>query len=181
MTTAPTNRLFGRLVSALLAKNYVKVLLVGFAIFASFMASADSSISGRVVGVADGDTLTVLDAEYQQHKIRLAGIDAPEKAMPFGQMGKQKLSEMCFGKEATVSVVNTDKYGRTVGDVHCDGLHANEEMVRGGYAWVYRHYDKGFESFYPLEQAAKEAGLGLWADADPTPPWQWRHSRKMKD
>lgn len=181
MSSTQTNRLISRLISALLSKNYIKVALVGLAIFASVMASADGSISGRVVGVADGDTLTVLDAESQQHKIRLAGIDAPEKAMPFGQVGKQKLSEMCFGKQATVTVVNTDRYGRTVGDVQCEETHANEEMVRGGFAWVYRHYDKGFEYFYPLEQAAKDAGLGLWADADPTPPWQWRHSRRLQD
>ena len=181
MSTASINRLLSRLIAALMSKNYIKVALLGLAIFVSVMAAADGSIDGRVVAVADGDTLTVLDAENQQHKVRLAGIDAPEKAMPFGQVGKQKLSEMCFGKQATVTVVNTDQYGRTVGDVNCEGLHANEEMVRGGYAWVYRHYDKGFEFFYPLEQAAKDAGLGLWADAEPTPPWQWRHSRKMKD
>jgi len=78
-------------------------------------------------------------------------------------------------------VVNTDRYGRTVGDVTCDGVHANAEMVSGGNAWVYRHYDKGFESFYPLEEAAKASRLGLWADDNPTPPWEWRHSRKLKD
>jgi endonuclease YncB( thermonuclease family) len=176
-----TLALVRRLIPALMVKNYVKIILLGVAILVSVMASADGSISGRVVGVADGDTLTVLDDTNQQHKIRLAGIDAPEKAQPFGQVGKQRLSELCYNKQATVEVVNTDRYGRTVGDVTCDGVHANAEMVSGGNAWVYRHYDKGFESFYALEEAAKEARLGLWADDNPTPPWEWRHSRKLKD
>lgn len=170
-----------RFIPALLSKNYFQILLVGLAIFVSVIASADGSISGRVVGVADGDTLTVLDDMNQQHKIRLAGIDAPEKAQAFGQAGKQKLSELCYNKQATVTVVNTDKYGRTVGDVTCDDLHANEEMVRSGHAWVYRHYDKGFEHFYAIEEAAKEEKLGLWADDSPMPPWEWRHGRRQKD
>ena len=175
-----TANLVRRLIPALTGKNHLKIILLGVAILLSVMASADANISGRVVGVADGDTLTVLDDANQQYKIRLAGIDAPEKVQPFGQVGKQRLAELCFNKHATVDVVNTDRYGRTVGDVTCDGLHANAEMVRGGNAWVYRHYDKGFESFYALEEAAKEAKLGLWADDNPTPPWEWRHSRKLK-
>ena len=181
MMTSKTKALLVRLIPALTGKNYVKIILLGGAILLSVIASADGSIAGRVVGVADGDTLTVLDDTNQQHKIRLAGIDAPEKAQPFGQAGKKRLAELCYNKQATVEVVNTDRYGRTVGDVTCDGVHANAEMVRGGNAWVYRHYDKGFESFYPLEEAAKEARLGLWAEDSPTPPWEWRHSRKLKD
>ena len=176
-----TANLVRRLIPALTGKNHLKIILLGVAILVSVMASADANISGRVVGVADGDTLTVLDDANQQYKIRLAGIDAPEKVQAFGQVGKQRLAELCYNKHATVDVVNTDRYGRTVGDVTCDGLHANAEMVRGGNAWVYRHYDKGFESFYALEEAAKEAKLGLWADDNPTPPWEWRHSRKLKD
>ena len=181
MMTSKTKALLVRLIPPLTGKNYVKIILLGAAILLSVIASADGSIAGHVVGVADGDTLTVLDDTNQQHKIRLAGIDAPEKAQPFGQAGKQRLSELCYNKQATVEVVNTDRYGRTVGDVTCDNVHANAEMVGGGYAWVYRHYDKGFESFYALEEAAKKARLGLWADENPTPPWEWRRSRKLKD
>jgi endonuclease YncB( thermonuclease family) len=179
MTTSNTQ--LHRLISALVSKNYVKVLLVGLAILGSVIASADGNIVGRVVGVSDGDTLTVLDDANQQHKIRLAGIDAPEKAQAFGQAGKQRLSELCYNRHATIVVVNTDRYGRTVGDVTCDDVHANEEMLRTGNAWVYRHYDKGFEHFYAIEEAAREEKLGLWAEDHPTPPWEWRHSRKLKD
>lgn len=162
-----------------------KMNLKRISIFVLMMFSlsglADENIYGRVVSVADGDTLTILDAEFQQHKVRLAGIDAPEKAMPFGQVSKQKLAEICFEKQAEITIVNIDRYGRTVGDVVCDGVHANEEMVKGGYAWVYRHYDRGFEAFYPLEQEAKDAKLGLWVDSEPTPPWEWRRAHRLKD
>ena len=162
-----------------------KMNLKRISIFVLMMFSlsglADENIYGRVVSVADGDTLTILDAEFQQHKVRLAGIDAPEKAMPFGQVSKQKLAEICFEKQAEITIVNIDRYGRTVGDVVCDGVHANEEMVKAGYAWVYRHYDRGFEAFYPLEQEAKDAKLGLWSDSEPTPPWQWRRAHRLKD
>lgn len=174
-------RLVNRLLNAILSKRYLQAILIGLVIGVSLLASADGSISGRVVSVVDGDTLTVLDVEYQQHKIRLAGIDAPEKAMPFGQGSKQKLVEFCFGKQAQVNVIDIDRYGRSVGEVLCDGIYANAEMVKSGYAWVYRSYDKGFKSFYALERTAKGAGLGLWADVDPVPPWQWRHYHRLQD
>lgn len=179
--TPKTNILLRPLISALSSRNYIKIALLGAAIFLSIIASAGGSIAGRVVGVADGDTLTVLDDMNQQHKIRLAGIDAPEKVQPFGQAGKKLLSELCYNKQATVAVVNTDRYGRTLGDVTCEGVHANAEMVNSGHAWVYRNYDKGFEQFYALEGSAKKAKLGLWVDENPTPPWEWRRSRKLKD
>lgn len=155
---------------------------IKYAIFAMFSILAlhvsAETISGRVVSVADGDTLTVLTDDHQQFKIRLAGIDAPEKAQAFGQVSKHQLSSLCFNKQAEVKVVATDKYHRTVGDVFCENTHANEEMVKGGYAWVYRQYSQGFEQFIPLEQAAQEAKIGLWADTQPTPPWQWRRANK---
>ena len=157
------------------------LLLLMLAMLVSAMAQAEGLIAGFVVRVADGDTLTLLDERHQPYKIRLAGIDAPEKAQAFGRDSQQKLYTLCYHKQAVVAVVNTDRYGRTVGDVTCDDVHANEVMVRDGNAWVYRYYDRGFESFYALEAAAREAKLGLWADDDPTPPWVWRHSRRLKD
>jgi micrococcal nuclease len=181
MKNTRLNLQVSRLLTALISKNYIKVALIGLAILASVMASAHDTISGRVVGVADGDTLTVLDEAYQQHKIRLAGIDAPEKAQPFGQVGKHKLAEICYMKQVTVEVINTDRYGRTVGDVTCEGVHANEEMVRGGYAWAYRQYSNGFEYLFPIEEQAKLAQLGLWEDAHPTPPWAWRRHLRAKE
>ena len=163
------------MLSTFFTKKYLPAVLLGLVILLPINATA-ADISGRVVAVADGDTLTVLDAAQQQHKIRLGGIDAPEKAMPFGQVSKQKLAELCFNKQAEVNVINIDRYGRAVGNVYCNGVYANKEMIKSGYAWVYRTYDKGFESFYALQRQAQAADLGLWIDPNPMPPWQWRHA-----
>lgn len=152
------------------------IISIVFALFASYAFA--ETIYGKVVSVADGDTLTLLSNNFTEFKIRLAGIDAPEKAQAFGQVSKHQLSSLCFNKQAEVKVVATDKYHRTVGDVFCENAHANEEMVKGGYAWVYRQYSQGFEQFIPLENAAKDAKIGLWADTQPTPPWQWRRANK---
>ena len=152
------------------------IISIVFALFASYAFA--ETIYGKVVSVADGDTLTLLSNNFTEFKIRLAGIDAPEKSQAFGQVSKRQLSSLCFNKQAEVKVVATDKYHRTVGDVFCENAHANEEMVKGGYAWVYRQYSQGFEQFIPLEQAAQEAKIGLSADTQPTPPWQWRRANK---
>jgi endonuclease YncB( thermonuclease family) len=137
------------------------------------IASADV-LTGRVVGISDGDTLTLLDASKVQHKIRLAAIDAPEKSQAFGNKSKQALSDLCFDKQASIEVVDTDRYGRTVGEVSCAGNNANEAMVRSGMAWVYRKYAKGYPGLYKLEDEAKAARRGLWVDSNPVPPWEWR-------
>lgn len=134
-------------------------------------------IVGKVVGVSDGDTLTVLDSGNRQYKIRLSAIDAPEKNQPFGMRSKQVLSSLCFGKEARVAPLKEDRYGRTVADVNCGGRNVNEEQIRGGMAWVYRKYAKGYGDLYRLEDEARASRRGLWADSEPIPPWEWRHDR----
>lgn len=129
-----------------------------------------------VVGVSDGDTVTVLTSDKQQIKVRLANIDAPEKNQPFGQRSKQSLSELCFKKHADIRSQTIDRYGRTVAVVTCDGREANRHQVGMGLAWVYPKYNKDF-SLPALEQGARLNGLGLWADSDPVPPWDWRKSK----
>jgi len=133
-------------------------------------------IYGHVVAVADGDTLTFLVSGHDQIKVRLAEIDAPEKAQPFGQRSKQSLSELCFDKDAVLNTTDTDRYGRTVARVHCAGVDANTEQIRVGLAWAYRKYlhDK---SFLNLESEARTAKRGLWVDSDPLPPWEYRKSK----
>ncbi|MDP2152228.1 MAG: thermonuclease family protein [Methylotenera sp.] len=150
-----------------------------FSLILSFSALAHGeTINGRVVGISDGDTLTVLDASNTQFKIRLAAIDAPEKAQPFGQHGKQQLSDFCYGKSASVKVVSVDRYGRTVGDIDCAGINANQAMVQSGLAWVYRKYDKGYGHLYALEEEARKSRRGLWADSNPIAPWDWRKAKR---
>ena len=130
-----------------------------------------------VIGISDGDTLTVLNESKQQVKIRLAEIDAPEKGQPFGTQSKQSLSDLCFGKQAKVTPRVKDRYGRTVAHISCDGVDANSEQVSRGMAWVYRKYAKD-HNLYIHEQEAKRFKRGLWADKSPTPPWQWRKAAR---
>jgi endonuclease YncB( thermonuclease family) len=136
-------------------------------------------ISGTVVAVSDGDTLTLLTPDKQQIKVRLAEIDAPEKAQPFGTRAKQMLSELVFGKQAEVLIDDIDRYGRTVGRVYVGQIDVNAEMVQRGGAWVYRQYSHD-PLLLKLEQSAKSARRGLWGlpASDQIPPWEWRRSDK---
>lgn len=127
----------------------------------------------KVVGVTDGDTLTALCAGNQQVKIRLAEIDAPEKTQPFGERSKQSLSSLCFDREAEINPLTTDRYGRTVARVRCEGADANAEQLRRGMAWVYDKYVTD-RSLYALQDEARGAKRGLWVDQNPIPPWEWR-------
>ena len=146
------------------------------------------TLLGRVVAVADGDTITVLDADRQQHKIRLQGIDAPEKAQPFGERSKLNLSRLVFGKDVRVEWQKRDKYKRIVGKVWVQPadcptcpmtLDAGHAQITVGLAWWYRKYaseqspqDRGAYEF--SEQESKAKRVGLWSDPNPTPPWEWR-------
>lgn len=151
-------------------------------------ANADHVV-GRVVGVHDGDTLTVLDASRVQHKIRLMGIDAPELKQAFGRASKQHLSEACFGREVAVEVRKRDRYGRDLGRVQAQGLDLNLEQIRAGLAWHYRAFARDQtpehrKTYAAAEEEARRARRGLWADAEPRPPWDYRrdpegHTRKV--
>ncbi len=132
-----------------------------------------------VIGVSDGDTLTLLDNSQTQRKVRLSGIDAPEKAQPHGEQSKQSLSAMVFGKTVTVEGGKTDRYGRTVGKVLVGGLDACLEQIKLGLAWHYKAYENeqppvDRQAYGEAEKKAKASRLGLWQDAQPIPPWEWR-------
>lgn len=136
------------------------------------------SHADQVVGVADGDTLTVL-RDGRQVKVRLANIDAPEKKQAYGTRSKQALSLLCFGRNAVLDVGETDRYGRMVAVVHCGGVNANAAQVRNGMAWVYRQYNHDI-GLLGIEAAARAARTGLWADQNPQEPWLYRKSRKTQ-
>ncbi|MEQ1597216.1 MAG: thermonuclease family protein [Casimicrobium sp.] len=143
-----------------------------------------SPLVGRVIGVADGDTITVLDALKRQHKIRLSGIDAPEGDQAFGQRSKQTLSDCAFGKEATVEGDKTDRYGRTVGLVVVAGADCNLCRVELGMAWHYVKYAgerpaSESNAYAAAEVAARAAKRGLWVDPHAMPPWEWRRGRQQ--
>jgi endonuclease YncB( thermonuclease family) len=134
-----------------------------------------AELLGQVVGIHDGDTLTLLTPENRQVRIRLAGIDAPESRQPYGTRAQQELSALGFRKQARVVVQDTDRYGRTVGQVWVDRLNVNAELVRRGAAWVYPQYNQD-PTLPPLEAEARQARRGLWALGvnERQPPWAWR-------
>ncbi|WP_297745676.1 thermonuclease family protein [Nitrosomonas sp.] len=146
--------------------------------FLPLLATAQEHI-GRVVGISDGDTLTILDDRKKQIKVRLAEIDTPETAQPYGARAKQELSRLVHGKTVIVKVRDIDRYGRTVGRVYADDIDVNAEMVRIGAAWVYRKYATD-QNLYALEKQARQNRVGLWSlpEAQQVPPWEWRQARR---
>lgn len=143
------------------------------------LPSAVYACQGKVVGVMDGDTIEVMH-QGQGERIRLYGVDTPEKRQDFGQRAKQFTSSKVFGKVVDINPNDTDRYGRTVGLVTVDGKYLNEELVAAGMAWVYRSYCKqAFCSrWLQLESRAKNNKIGLWSHPNPIPPWEFRHPQK---
>ena len=157
----------------------MKLLMSFLLIFSVCTASASKILQGKVVSVADGDTITVLDAEKTQHKIRLQGIDAPEKAQAFGAKSKQALYEMVHGKTVQVSFEKSDKYGRILGKVLLDGQDICHQQIKAGLAWHYKKYQNqqplvDRDAYSASETAAKSEKLGLWSDPRPVAPWDFR-------
>jgi endonuclease YncB( thermonuclease family) len=163
-------------------------LVAGILAFSAITSAAAETLVGRVVSVADGDTVTVLVGEREPVKVRLAGIDAPEKAQPFGQRSKENLSRLVFGKPVRVDWDKRDRYGRVVGKVWVQPvscptcpmtLDVGHAQLTVGLAWWYRKYageqspeDQGAYEF--SEQEAKAKRVGLWSEPNPIPPWEWR-------
>lgn len=151
------------------------------ALLLAFAVNAET-ITGQVVGVADGDTITVLDADKVQHKIRLAGIDAPEKKQAFGNRSKESLSDLVFDKTVNVETDKRDRYRREIGKVLVNGRDVNLVQVERGMAWFYRQYQReqspnDRKLYEAAEDAAKAGKRGLWRDVDPVPPWEFRHNK----
>lgn len=156
----------------------VAVLLV----FSLNAFSSDAQITGSVVRIADGDTLSILDSARREHRVRLAEIDAPElSGQAFGVRAKQMLSDLCFQRTAHVDIRTTDRYGRLVGTVRCDGVDANAAMVKSGMAWVFTRYAAPESPLLGLERQARLEARGLWRDESPVPPWQWRRGARVPD
>lgn len=132
---------------------------------------------GKVVAVADGDTITVL-RDRQRLRIRLHGVDTPEKSQAFGLQAKRFTARLVFGKVVRVVPVTTDRYRRTVAEVFLGDRSLNEALVKAGLAWWYRRYARRAKLLEHLELEARKARRGLWADAKPVAPWDYRHRGK---
>lgn len=159
-----------------LTKWIVVVLLIGL----QWVAHADVLL-GHVVAVSDGDTITVLDENKQRHVIRLMGIDAPEKAQPYGQKAKESLSDLVFNKEVSVTWFKRDRYGRTVGQVYVDDTDVCLEQIKRGLAWHYKDYEReqsvDDRSRYAIaEEQARIARIGLWTDEHQIEPSKFRRN-----
>ena len=137
------------------------------------------TITGKVVGVADGDTITVLQ-DTTQNKIRLYGIDTPELSQDFGKRAKQYTSGLVFGKQVQVIQKDIDRYGRVVGMVFIGNTCVNEEIIKAGMAWVYDYYckDSVCLDWKQSEKQARETRIGLWSQPDPVPPWNYRRGTR---
>lgn len=149
----------------------------------SFTAITEAAtLVGHVVGVTDGDTITILDATKTQYKIRLAGIDAPEKKQAFGNISKKSLSDLVFDKVVSIQYNKEDRYGRIVGKVLIDGVDANLEQVKLGMAWWYKKYQNEQSQqdrldYLHAQEYAENERIGLWVENAPIAPWDFRKSR----
>ncbi len=145
-------------------------------------ASNAATLMGEVIEITDGDTITLIDSSRIQHKIRLAGIDAPEKRQAFGEKSKQQLADLVFRREVLIEWSKSDRYGRIIGKVFLGNKDVNLTQITSGMAWHYKRYaneqsmtDRG--SYAQAEEEAKLKRRGLWKDQNPTPPWDFRHHR----
>lgn len=140
-------------------------------------------LTGKVIKVSDGDTITVLDSNNQKYKIRLQGIDAPETQQAFGETSRQSLASLVYDKEVIILWDKRDKYARILGKVIVDGRDANYEQLKKGLAWYYKQYendlsDEDKERYAEAEAWARNYTEGLWTDSKSIPPWEFRHKRK---
>lgn len=153
----------------------MKRLAVAVALASAALCAQADVLTGRVVAVLDGDTIKLLDASNREYRIRLAEIDAPEKAQPYGQVSKQSLSDLAYDREAKADCKTSDRYGRNVCTVFVSDDNVNARQVERGMAWVYRQYAPKTSPLLLLEAKARLSGAGLWQDRQPVPPWEWRH------
>ncbi len=155
-------------------------VLLAVAVLAAPGCGRDSRrepFAARVVGVSDGDTITVLDGRSEV-RVRLNGIDCPERGQPFASEAKELTSELAFGRDVTVEPHGTDRYGRTIADVRLpDGHVLNRELVAAGMAWHYARFSDD-DALAALERRARKARLGIWSDPRPVAPWELRQSRR---
>jgi len=154
-----------------------RVIVLCFLVFLSLATSADS-LTGKVVKITDAD-LYVLDANYKEHKIRLAGIDAPERKQAYGLASRKHLASIVAGKQVTIEYQKRDRYGRIVGKVLLDGIDACLEQVKAEFAWHYKKYQheqspEDQKLYADAEIRARDERLGLWRENKPNPPWEHR-------
>jgi len=155
-------------------KKYLFPIVTLYVFF--FVLSNAYAWSGKCVAVTDGDTIKVMH-NGKAEKIRLYGIDCPEKNQPFGKKAKWFASDLVFKRLVEVKALNKDHYGRTIAWVYVGGTRLNEELLKAGLAWHYKRYSKE-KNLSLLEERARVMKIGLWSDPHSIPPWEWRRLKK---
>jgi endonuclease YncB( thermonuclease family) len=163
--------------------NAIRSLFISLVLFASTTISAGPLTPGLVVAISDGDTITLLTEDKQQLKIRLVGIDTPEKKQAFGTKARDHLASRIFKQDVEVDLRKKDQYGRHLGVIYIGGVDINQSMIQDGYAWFYKHYAKEQPKeealrYAKAEQDARAKQKGLWTDPNPVPPWEFRKEAK---
>ena len=161
-----------------------RLFMLLFLMLISAHAPAET-LTGRIVGVSDGDTLTLLDAKQVPHKIRVSGIDAPEKKQPFGEKAKASLSALAYNRTADADCRKIDRYRRNVCVIFVGGKDVGLEQIKAGMAWWYRQYAKEQTQrerldYEHAESQARRHHDGFWSGPNPTPPWEWRHHQRQR-
>ena len=141
-------------------------------------------LQGQVIHVADGDTITLQDGQKREYKLRLAYIDAPEKAMPFGNDARRNLANLVERQQVEAKIDDVDSYGRGVARIFKEGQDVNYNQLAKGYAWHYSQYakkgqdERDYQRYQQAQASARSKKTGLWKDASPTPPWEWRQAQR---
>ncbi|MFU2489836.1 thermonuclease family protein [Thauera sp. WH-1] len=168
----------------MLTRHAGRGLFFAAALLTLIISDADArTLTGRIVSIADGDTVTLLDGSLQQHKIRLAGIDAPERRQAFGNRSRQHLAGLVFDKHVIAYCPKTDRYRRAICTIEVGGIDANLAQVKAGMAWHYKAYERDQRPadrrrYAQAEARARENRVGLWADRAPVAPWEFRKTKR---
>jgi endonuclease YncB( thermonuclease family) len=157
----------------------LRFLILFLLVACTNVPATKETFTGKVVGVKEGDTIEIL-VNGEKRKVRLYAIDCPERKQAFGTKAKEFSSLLCFGKEVSVEGHGEDKYRRILGTVYVEGKNLNEELVKAGMAWHYKHYSDN-QRLADLETAAREQKAGLWVDENPIPPWEFRRKHTISD
>ncbi len=162
-----------------LVTDFISRLLTASLILLFSIAAHADEFTGRVVDVASGDSITIVDTSGVEYKVRLSGIDAPEKQQPFGAESRKSLADLVYGKEVTIHWIKRDYHKRVVGKVMLKKLDVNLEQVKRGMAWVFKHflddpYSQDQVDYVDAQEDAESRRLGLWSQREPIPPWEFR-------
>jgi len=160
-------------------KHFYLILLTLLINFAESDASLKKELSGIVIKISDGDTITILDNLNKTYRIRLYGIDCPEKGQDYFQVAKDYLGDLCFQKTVYIQIMHTDQYKRPVAKVYVDSLELNYLLLKEGLAWQYTAYDKS-RHYQKAQEEAKIKKKNIWSLRNPIAPWEFRKTKRLK-